>query len=85
VGWKAERIEESNAKTPDLWLRKNGVAILMELKTPEHHFNVERGLFLFQTTFSKVAKQLHKSVKQLRTFDPDHDHPWLVTFVQRKY
>lgn len=80
-GWKTHRIEESATKTPDMWLRKDGVAIINELKSPELHFNVERGLFLFQSEYSKLAKQLHKSVKQLRSFDAAHEHPWLVTYI----
>jgi len=76
---------EAESKTPDMWLKKGETAILSELKTPELHFDLGRGLFLFQTGFSKLAKFLHKSVKQLRAIDQHHEHPWLVIFVSYNF
>lgn len=48
-GWEIERIRKAQSKTPDMWLRKADTSILTELKTPELHFNLDKGLFLSST------------------------------------
>ena len=77
----ATKIPEGNVKTPDLLLTRGERTNCNEFKSPELILNDEMGMFLFKTTYSKLLTFVGTAVKQLRSYDSNHSHPWIVTFA----
>lgn len=80
-GCEAIKIPEGSVRTPDLEVTLDGLSFLNEFKAPELIQDSVSGMYLHRTTYSKLTSFVHTAVKQLRTHDPDHAKPWIVSFA----
>jgi hypothetical protein len=80
-GYQAAKIPETTTKTPDLVVSGHGGSFLNEFKSPDLLPDQSLGLYKFTTTNSKLLQFIHTAIKQLRTHDPLHGRPWVITFA----
>jgi hypothetical protein len=80
-GYKAKKIDESDAETPDLLVEGKNFEFLNEFKSPELILDTETNLYKFKTTLPKLLRHIHKAVGQLKQEDSDHSKMWVVTFT----
>lgn len=81
-GLSCKRIEVSDKKSPDFEILQNEVVkAYCEVKTPEHNLNPLTNMYHWDTTFYKLRRFLHTAVKQFKSYDPNHEVPWMVTFT----
>jgi hypothetical protein len=77
-GIHCTKIPEALTKTPDYELVCDERRYLNELKSPSLNLDPITGMYRFSTTHSKILKNIHDSIGQFNSFDPDHDLPWIV-------
>lgn len=73
-------------KSSDFDVQENGRTVFFcEVKTPEHKLDSKTGLYLWNTTISKLRDMIHKALKQFKSFDPKHSVPWVVIFTSDNF
>lgn len=71
-----------NTKVPDFEIVNNKILDhYCEVKSPELILNPVTNLFHWQTTVSKLRNMIHKTIKQFRGVDPNHNLPWILAFT----
>ncbi len=85
-GFSPSRINHKNlpdgVKSPDLAISNNGeLQFYCEVKTPELKLHPVTGMYHWDTTFYKLRRFIHGSVKQFKDVDPDHLYPRVVAFT----
>lgn len=80
-GYLATPIAEGAEKTPDFYIEKNNTRYLVEVKSPVLNFNVEKQLYMFKTSHTKVLNHIHTAIKQFTEQDKNHELPWILLFT----
>lgn len=80
-GYMAIPITEGTEKTPDFRVEKNGLKYLVEVKSPILNFNVEKQLYMFKTSHTKILNHIHTAIKQFTEQDNNHELPWILLFT----
>lgn len=80
-GYIAVPIVEGSEKTPDFSLEKSASKYLLEIKSPVLNFNVEKQLYIFKTSHTKILNHIHTAIKQFTEQDKDHNLPWILLFT----
>ena len=80
-GYRAVKIPEAAARTPDLEVSGHESSFLNEFKSPDLLLDEALGLYKFMTTNSKLLQFIHTALKQFKAYDPSHARPWVITFA----
>jgi|SRR5665213_888816 len=80
-GFSSTKIAEVASKTPDLELSRGSRGYLNEFKSPELILDESTQMYKFKTTNSKLLRFIHEAINQLKSHDPTHAKPWIVTFA----
>lgn len=74
-------IAEGAEKTPDFYVEKNDLIYLVEVKSPILNFNVQKQLYMFKTSHTKILGHIHTAIKQFKEQDRNHELPWVLLFT----
>lgn len=74
-------IAEGAEKTPDFYVEKNDSIYLVEVKSPILNFNIQKQLYMFKTSHTKILGHIHTAIKQFKEQDRNHELPWVLLFT----